>query len=90
MKTVNALTIRNKLGEVLAYMEETHEPVLVTKGKKLRAALVPIDDFEKRFLDKRAEEERQRLMEKIKTVRVPKKENTDSVDLLRQLRGELN
>jgi len=49
MKTVNALTIRNKLGEVLSYLEETHEPVLVTKGKKLRAALVPIDDFQDPF-----------------------------------------
>jgi prevent-host-death family protein len=89
MKTVNALTIRNKLGEVLAYLEETHEPVLVTKGKKLRAALVPIDDFEKRFLDKRAEEERHKLLEKIKSIRSGKKENIESVEVLRQLRGEL-
>jgi prevent-host-death family protein len=89
MKTVNALTIRNKLGEVLAYLEETHEPVLVTKGKKLRAALVPIDDFEKRFLDKRAEEERKLLLDKIKAVRTEKKEPIDSVEALRQLRGDL-
>jgi len=89
MKTVNALTIRNKFGEVLSYLEETHEPVLVTKGKKLRAALVPIEDFKTRFLDKQAEEEREKLLEQIKNTRKPSIENIDSVDALRQLRGSL-
>lgn len=89
MKTVNALTIRNKFGEVLAYLEETHEPVLVTKGKKLKAALVPIDDFKTRFLDKQAEEEREKLLERIRGVRKPALENIDSVEALRQLRGSL-
>jgi prevent-host-death family protein len=87
MKTVNALTIRNKFGEVLSYLEETHEPVLVTKGKKLKAALVPIDDFKTRFLDKQAEEEREKLLERIRGVRKPGLENIDSVVALRQLRG---
>jgi prevent-host-death family protein len=87
MKTVNALTIRNKFGEVLSYLEETHEPVLVTKGKKLKAALVPIDDFKTRFLDKQAEEEREKLLEWIRDVRKPGLENIDSVEALRQLRG---
>ena len=89
MKTVNALTIRNKFGEVLAYLEETHEPVLVTKGKKLKAALVPFDDCKIRFLDKQAEEERERLLERIRGVRKPGLENIDSVEALRQLRGGL-
>ena len=89
MKTVNALTIRNKFGEVLAYLEETHEPVLVTKGKKLKAALVPIDDFKTRFLDKQAEEEREKLLERIRGGRKPALENIDSVEALRQLRGSL-
>jgi PHD/YefM family antitoxin component YafN of YafNO toxin-antitoxin module len=89
MKTVNALTIRNKFGEVLSYLEETREPVLVTKGKKLRAALVPIEDFKTRFLDKQAEEEREKLLEQIKNAGKPSIENIDSVDALRQLRGSL-
>lgn len=89
MKTVNALTIRNKFGEVLAYLEENHEPVLITKGKKLRAALVPIDDFRTRFLDKQAEEEREKLLSNIRNARKPSRENIDSVEALRRLRGSL-
>ncbi len=89
MKTVNALTIRNKFGEVLAYLEEKNEPVLVTKGKKLRAALVPIKDFQTRFLDKQAEEERDKLLERIRNIRRPGKEKITSVEALRQLRGDL-
>ena len=89
MKTVNALTIRNKFGEVLSYLEEKNEPVLVTKGKKLRAALVPIKDFQTRFLDKQAEEERDKLLERIRNIRRPGKEKITSVEALRQLRGDL-
>lgn len=89
MKTVNALTIRNKFGEVLAYLEDKHEPVLITKGKKLRAALVPIKDFQTRFLDKQAEEERDKLLKEIRAIRRPGKEKTTSVEALRQLRGNL-
>ena len=89
MKTVNALTIRNKFGEVLSYLEESGEPVLVTKGKKLRAALVPIEDFKIRFLDKQAEEEREKLLSRIHNAREPSRENTDSLEALRQLRGTL-
>jgi PHD/YefM family antitoxin component YafN of YafNO toxin-antitoxin module len=89
MKTVNALTIRNKFGEVLAYLEEKNEPVLITKGKKLRAALVPIKDFQTRFLDKQAEEERDKLLKEIRNIRKPGKEETTSVEALRQLRGNL-
>jgi PHD/YefM family antitoxin component YafN of YafNO toxin-antitoxin module len=89
MKTVNALTIRNKFGEVLSYLEESGEPVLVTKGKKLRAALVPIEDFKTRFLDKQAEEEREKLLSRIHNAREPARENIDSLEALRQLRGTL-
>ena len=56
----------------------------MTKGKKLRAALVPIEDFKTRFLDKQAEEEREKLLEQIKNARKPSIENIDSVDALRR------
>lgn len=41
-----AFTIRNRFGEVLSYPEERHEPVLISKGKRVRAPLVPIDELE--------------------------------------------
>ena len=40
MKTVNALKIRNNLGEILDLLEKTKEPILVSKGREIRAVLI--------------------------------------------------
>ena len=86
MKTVNALTIRNKFGEVLSYLEEFHEPVLVSKGKRVRAALVPIDEFERRFVDKRSEEKRQEFLQRVRSAAGSRVGDQDSLDVLTSLR----
>ena len=87
MEEVNALKIRNNLGEILDRLNETGEPVLISKGRKIRAVLVTPEDFERRFLDVKAEEEKKRLLEAIKTLREPRTEPVGSTALLRQLRG---
>jgi prevent-host-death family protein len=87
MKTVNALTIRNRFGEVIEYLEKTGEPVLVSKARKIRAAIVPIEEFNKRFVDKQAEEERDKLLKRIKSTRRPRTEQTESISVLRTFRG---
>ena len=38
MKKVNALEIRNHLGAILDELEHDGEPILVSKGRRLRAA----------------------------------------------------
>lgn len=86
MKTVNALTIRNRFGEVLSYLEDTNEPVLVTKGKRVRAALVPIEEFERRFLDKRAEEEQRAFIDRVRGAVRPRVGTTSSDEVLRSIR----
>ena len=87
MKTVNALTIRNKLGEVLDYVETEGQPVLVSKGRRVRAALIPIEDFKRRFLDKQAEDERRQLLDRIRSLQAPSRAPVESVEVLRELRG---
>lgn len=87
METINALTVRNKLGEVLDRLESTGEPILVTKGRKLRAVLVTPQDFEERFLDYRVQEEKDRLLESIRSLRECRKGKRDTLQLLRRLRG---
>ncbi len=87
MKTVNALKIRNHFGEVLDDLERTGEPILLSKGRKIRAALVPIEEFKRRFVDRLAEEEQRRLLERIRSGRSHRLEDRDSVDVLRELRG---
>lgn len=87
MKTVNALTMRNNLGKVLHDLEETKEPVLVSKGRKIMAALISIEDFQHRFIDRQAEEEKVQWMQRLHDLRAPRAGNLASLDALRELRG---
>ena len=87
MKTINALEIRNHLGAVLDDLEQNGEPILVSKGRKLRAVLITPEDFKIRFVDKQAEEERERLRSEIESSRRARAGESDSLSVLRALRG---
>jgi len=87
MEEVNALKIRNHLGEILDRLDATGEPILISKGRKLRAVLVTPQDFENRFLDYKVKEDKKRLLDRMHGLRRRKKEPVDSIELLRQLRG---
>lgn len=87
MKTVNALKIRNHLGEVLDELNKTGKPILVSKGRKIQAVLITPEQFQRRFLDYQAEEKKKHLMEAIKRMRAKSRESKDSVEVLRELRG---
>jgi PHD/YefM family antitoxin component YafN of YafNO toxin-antitoxin module len=87
MEEVNALKIRNNLGAILDRLNDKGEPILISKGRKIRAVLVTPEQFEKRFLDWQAKEEKKRLLEGIKRLRKGKKESLSSMTVLRQLRG---
>ncbi len=54
MEEVNALQIRNNLGEILDWLNDKGEPILISKGRKIRVVLVTPEQFEKRFLDRQA------------------------------------
>ena len=87
MKTVNALQVRNQLGGILDDLEEHGEPILVSKGRRVRAVLITPEDFQRRFLDKQAEERRQALVDRIQSLRGSSTGDETSIDVLRQLRG---
>jgi PHD/YefM family antitoxin component YafN of YafNO toxin-antitoxin module len=87
MKTVNALQVRNQLGKVLQELEETKEPILLSKGRKVRAALITIEDFQRRFLDRQAEEAREKWRDALRELRAPRVGSRSSLDTLRELRG---
>jgi len=87
MEQVNALKMRNNLGKILDRLNETGEPILVSKGRKLRAVLVTPKDFEKRFLDFRIKEDKKKLLNSMLTLRKKKKEPMESIEILRRLRG---
>ncbi len=88
MRRVNALTIRNRLGEVLDMLDAEHEPIMISKGKKLRAVLISYEDFTRRFIDKQAEEKKDAFLRQAKRWRAQAEdESADPVETLRALRG---
>ena len=87
MKTVNALTVRNKLGEVLETLARTGEQILVSKGRQVRAVLITPDDFQRRFVDVQAAEAREKLLQSVRKARSAKTEERSSLEVLRELRG---
>jgi prevent-host-death family protein len=87
METINALKLRNNLGEILDRLRDKGDPILISKGRKIRAVLVTPEDFERRFVDVKAKEEKERLLELFKSLRKPKKKSIQSLKVLRQLRG---
>jgi prevent-host-death family protein len=89
MKEVNALAMRNNLGKVLDELERDRRPILVCKGRRPRAVLITVEDFRARFLDAQAAEARQKLIESIGAVRARRSGGSDSLAVLRELRGEL-
>jgi prevent-host-death family protein len=89
MRSVNALEIRNHLGAVLDDLERTGEPVIVSKGRKPRAVLISVEDFQKRFVDRQTEERRKALMDRVLAARAERVGEADSLSVLRALRGPL-
>ncbi len=87
MEEVNALKIRNNLGEILDRLDDKGEPILISKGRKIRAVLVTPEQFEKRFLDYKTREDKERLLDSLKSLRKKKKGKQSSLSLLRKLRG---
>ncbi len=87
MEEVNALKIRNNLGEILDRLADKGEPILISKGRKIRAVLVTPEQFEKRFLDYKTREDKERLLDSLKRLRKKKKGKQSSLSLLRKLRG---
>jgi len=87
MEEVNALKIRNNLGAVLDRLNDTGEPILVSKGRKIRAVLVTPEQFQKRFLGWQAKEEKERFLDTVKQLRKKGIGSVDSLTLLRQIRG---
>jgi prevent-host-death family protein len=89
MRTVNALEIRNRLGAVLEELEKTGEPVIVSKGRRPRAVLISVEDFQRRFVDRQTEERRKELMDRVLAARAGSTAKADSLSVLRGLRGPL-
>ena len=87
MEEVNALAVRNRLGEILNRLEKKGAPILISKGRKIRAVLVTPSQFETRFLDWQAQEKKTLLLDSIRKMREKRTTGETSLQALRRLRG---
>ena len=87
MREVNALKIRNHLGEVLELLRTEGEPILISKGRKVAAVLITPEQYQRRFLDHQTEERKRKMLEKVIEMRAKRIGSRDSVTILRELRG---
>jgi len=87
MRTVSALKIKNDLGGVLDSLEKDGEPILLSKGKKIKAVLITPEAFKEKFLDKPVNRDQEKLIEKIRMLRADSVVKEDSTHVLRVLRG---
>lgn len=90
MSTTNALELRRALGKVLQRLEREGRPILIEKARKPTAVLISLRDYQERFADAGAAEERERLAREILGLRRrARRSRRRAVDELRDLRGPL-
>jgi PHD/YefM family antitoxin component YafN of YafNO toxin-antitoxin module len=87
MRQVNALKIRNHLGEVLDMLEADGEPIIINKGRKIAAVLITPEQYQRRFLDHQAEEQKRKMQDRLAEMKDHRIGHRDSLSILRELRG---
>lgn len=88
MEKVNALKLRQGLGRVLKKLENGGQPVYVERNRHPVAVLISIQDFRERFADRKAQAERQALIDEIHRFRHAQQPAAPAVlDILKELRG---
>jgi prevent-host-death family protein len=87
MKRVNALEMRQSVGKVLRQLEKGGEPVIIERRRQPAAVLISLDDYEKRFADRDADEKRKEIVQRIRALRFKAPSGKTTLDLLRHLRS---
>ncbi len=87
MRQVNALKIRNHLGEVLDQLRTEGEPILISRGRKIAAVLITPEQYQRRFLDHQTEEQKRSFLERVRAMRANRIGSRSSDSILRDLRG---
>jgi prevent-host-death family protein len=84
MRTVNALKLRQQLGSVLRALQESGRPILIERNSKPAAVMISLEDYQKRFVDREADEKRKEMVEVILKTRLRLPAGKSTLDLLRE------
>lgn len=87
MKRVNALELRQHLGRVLRSLEKDGEPVVIERQRQPAAVLISLADYQKRFVDKDADQQRRAIVARIRELQFTAPRGKTTLDLLRKVRS---
>lgn len=65
MKRINALKLRQQLGSILKSLEASGKPILIERNSKPAAVLISLQDYQRRFADRDADEKRKEMVDLI-------------------------
>lgn len=75
------------MGKVLADLQRNGKPIMLEKGHKPVGVIISIKDFNERFAERAAAEERDRIIAEMDALARPSVDTTPVVDMLREMRG---
>jgi PHD/YefM family antitoxin component YafN of YafNO toxin-antitoxin module len=81
---VNALQIRQGFGSILSKLKKSNQPIVIEKNREPVAVLLPIELYNKRFLDYLDRDRRDELLSSFAAEQ--RSSNKDSLTELRKLR----
>ena len=84
MKSVNALKLRQQLGSIIRSLQETGKPVLIERNSKPAAVLISLEDYQKRFVDREADEKRKEMVAVLLRTRLRLPAGKTSLDLVHE------
>lgn len=87
MKRVNALELRQNLGRVLRSLEKEGDPIIIERQRRPAAVLISLADYQTRFVDREADEQRRAIVERIREIRFTAPRGKTTLDLLRKVRS---
>lgn len=87
MKKANALQMRQNMGKIVDQLIKTGEPILIEKMRKPVAVLITLEDYERRFVDKDADDRRKQLVAEIRKANLKAPAGKTTLDLIRDMRS---
>ena len=86
MKTLSALDLRKKLGEVLDTVAQNKERVMISRANKPLAVIISVDEYEEKIQKSNRGEKLKELSAKMDEWRAKHREETTHLDVIKAVR----
>ncbi len=86
MKTLSALDLRKKLGEVLDAVAQNNEQVIISRANRPLAVLISVDEFEEKIQKSKQGDKLKELSARMDDWRAKHRQETKHLDVIRAVR----